>query len=436
MRKFGIFFLVLLICFSVVIYPGAEAAKAPELVSSQAILAQKGTGRIFYEKNADQKAYPASTTKVMTALLAIENLAPDAVLSASETAIQIDRDGSNIGILHDEKLTVEQLLYALLVASANDAANVLAEAVAGDIPKFVDMMNAKANELGMMGTHFVNTHGYHDDNHYTTARDMLTLCMYAMDNPLFAKIVGTAQYEIPPTEKYEEVRYLSNNNALINPMKGHKYVYQGAAGVKTGSTQKAGFCLTSFAARDGREFFCVTLGAPFESEENGSFTDTIALFNYAFDNFSLYNVSDINEIVATHDVHWAKGDDMAVLTAKTPFEVLLPKGYDKEKLSTELYVEEDIYAPVKKGDILGRAEYFYDGQSLGSVDLVASQPVKRSFLRMVFASLFGLIFNAWVMTPLCIIVLLLLLRSMLEARRKRIARERRRQQMRRDFYGR
>ncbi|MBE7010506.1 MAG: D-alanyl-D-alanine carboxypeptidase [Ruminococcaceae bacterium] len=436
MKKISAILLILFICFTFVPQSWAKEATLPEIVSEHAILAQRGTGRIFYEKKADEKAYPASTTKVMTALLAIENLDPATVLTASETAIRIDRDGSNIGILQGEKLTVEQLLYALLVASANDAANVLAEAVAGDIPSFVDMMNVRADELGMLNTNFVNTHGYHDDNHYTTARDLLTLCMHAMENELFAKIVGTAQYEIPPTEKYEEVRYLSNNNALINPMKGHQYVYKYASGIKTGSTQKAGFCLTSFASKDGKEFFCVTLGAPFESTENGSFLDTAALFNYAFNNFSLHIVADVNEIIATHEVHWAKGNETAILTAQEPFEALLPGGYDKNKLSSEIVVEEEIYAPVKKGDILGRAEYFYDGQSLGAVNLVANQPISRSFLRMVFSTLFHLIFNVWVMTPLTIIVLFLILRSMHEAKKRRIARERRRQQMRRDFYNR
>ncbi|MBQ9915132.1 MAG: D-alanyl-D-alanine carboxypeptidase, partial [Clostridia bacterium] len=145
----------------------------PEVLSKSAILVQEGTGRIMYEKNADEKVYPASTTKVMTAILAIEALDPSSTLAASEEAIQIDRDGSNMGILRDELLTVEQLLYGLLVHSANDAANVLAEAVAGTVPAFIEKMNEKAKELGMNNTHFVNAHGYHDPEHYTTARDMM-----------------------------------------------------------------------------------------------------------------------------------------------------------------------------------------------------------------------------------------------------------------------
>ncbi len=432
MKKSLSLLLILLLTFS---FFGVFADDgAPEVASTSAILVQEGTGRIMFEKNADKKVYPASTTKVMTAIIAIENLNPSDVLIASETAIEIDRDGSNMGILRDEELTVEQLLYGHLVHSANDAANVLAEAVSGDISAFVDKMNAKATELGMMDTHFVNAHGDHDSEHYTTARDMVKLCMYSMQNELFRQIVSTPTMELPPTNRYQEVRYLSSNNALINPMKGHRYIYKGAKGIKTGHTSDAGYCLTSYAERNGLGYFCVTMGSEVKYEGNDSFLDTIHLFDYGFDGFKLQTVSDVNEIVATQDVKWGAGDDQAVLSAKEPLQVLIPKNYDKEKLTQEIYVEERILAPVKKGDILGRAEYFYDGQSVGSVDLVATRDVSRSFVKMIFQTLWNLIFNAWVMVPLAILVVILLIRSAQRAKKERIAREKRRQQARRDFY--
>ncbi|MGN1059919.1 MAG: D-alanyl-D-alanine carboxypeptidase family protein [Clostridia bacterium] len=415
-------------------YGAAAKEGGPEIKSASAILMQADTGRIMFEKDADAKAYPASTTKIMTALLAIENLDPAATLTVSETAIQIDRDGSNMGLLKDEVLTVEQLLYGLLVHSANDAANVLAEAVAGDIAAFVDQMNARAAELGMTGTHFVNAHGYHDEEHYTTARDMLKLASCAMGNPLFRTIVATATYEIPPTNKYKEPRILSNNNSLINPMRERRYVYSGAAGIKTGHTSNAGSCLVSYAERKGLAYYCVTLNAPVDSTGNYSFLDSIALFDYGFNDFSLKTVSDANEIVATREVKWGKGDEQAILYAKEPLAVLLPNAYDKEKLTVENTTEEHIVAPVKKGDILGRMEYFYDGVSVGSVDLVASRDVPRSYFKMIFGTLWNLIFNVWVITPLAVVVLILILRSMREAKKQRLAREQRRQQIRRSFY--
>ncbi|MBQ2696039.1 MAG: D-alanyl-D-alanine carboxypeptidase [Clostridia bacterium] len=412
----------------------AEPEKAvPETASAAVIMAQEGTGRIIFEKNADQRVYPASTTKVMTAMIAIEKLDPSQVLVASETAIQIDRDGSNMGILAGEELTVEQLLYGLLVHSANDAANVLAEAVSGDIPSFVNLMNEKAKELGMNNSHFMNAHGYHDPDHYTTARDMLTLSMKAMESDLFCKIVSTPVYEIPPTNRYTEIRYLSSNNALINVMKGHKYIYDGAKGIKTGHTNDAGYCLTSYAERNGLGFFCVTMNAPVDYTGNYSFLDTISLFDYGYKTYALKNVADVNEIVATHDVKWAKDGEQVVLTAKEPLEVMLPKNHKADLLTTQITVEENITAPVKQGSVLGRVDYYYDGEMVGSMDLIATRDIDRSNMTMIFKSLWNIIFSAWVMVPLTLVVVVLILRSVREERKKRIARERRRQQFRKEL---
>lgn len=413
-------------------YGRVEAAE-PELKSGSALMMQAGTDRIMYEKNADAKAYPASTTKIMTGLLAIENLDPTAELTVSETAIQIDRDGSNMGLLQGEVLTVEQLLYGLLVHSANDAANVLAEAVAGDVSAFVDKMNARAAELGMSHTHFVNAHGYHDDEHYTTARDLMVLAKEAMKNELFRQVVATATYTIPPTNKYPEERILSNNNSLLNTARDYRYLYKGAAGIKTGHTSKAGYCLVSYAERDGLGYYCVTLNAPVEGG-NASFTDTIALFNYGFKDFALKTVTNGSEIMATRDVKCAKGDEQAILSSSAPLEVLLPVQYDPEKLTHEITTEENIVAPIAKGDILGRVTYYYDGDVLGSADLAATRDVSRSYVKMIGNTAYRLVFNVWVMVPLSVIVLFLIIRSIYEAKKQRLARERRRQQLRRDFY--
>ncbi len=432
MRKVVAFLLIAGIIFSC----GSAFAetKAPDIKSASAILMHEDSGRILYEKDADKKLYPASTTKIMTALLAVENLDPQKELTISETAIDIDRDGSNMGLLNGEVLTVEQLLYGLLVHSANDAANALGEAVSGELSAFVDAMNVRAAELGMTNTHFVNAHGYHDEEHYTTARDLLTLSVAAMEHPLIRQIVATATYEIPPTNKYTEPRILSNSNCLVNQFRDHRYVYNGAAGIKTGHTSDAGSCLASYAERGGRGFFCVTLSAPVEYEGNYSFLDTMALFDYAFGAYSLQTVSNTSDIVTTHDIKWGRGTDQVILSAKEPLEVLLPKGYDKAKLTTDSVAEENIVAPVKKGDVLGRLTYYYDGDEIGSVDLVATQDIGRSFFKMIFVSLFNFIFGPWVMIPLALFVVLSLLHSMHEAKKRRIAREKRREQARRNFY--
>lgn len=409
------------------------AETKPEISSEAAILVDFKGGGVLFEKDADEKNYPASTTKIMTAILAIENLDYSEVLTASETAIDIDRDGSNMGILLGETFTVEQLLYGLLVHSANDAANMLAEGVAGTIDDFVIMMNAKAKELGMTNTNFVNPHGYHHEDHYMSARDLATLSAYAMKNEKFKVIASTPTYEIAPTEKYEEIRYLSSNNMLINPMKGRKYIYSPAKGIKTGHTGDAGYCLASFAEKDGMSYICVTMKAPIDENDNHSFKDTINLFEYGFNNYKMKSVSDVGEILATAPVKWAKGGKHAILTTTSAVEVLLPVDFKESDIKTNITLSEKVTAPVKKGEVLGSIEYIYDEKSLGVIDLVATEDIKRSFLKMIFGSLFDFIFSIWVMGPLFVIIIILLIIRSYNLRKRRKMREMRRKQNRENF---
>ncbi len=405
----------------------------PEISSGSAILVDFRSGEVLFEKNADEKNYPASTTKIMTAILAIENLDFAAVLTASEQAIDIDRDGSNMGILSGETFTVEDLLYGLLVHSANDAANVLAEGVSGSIADFVVMMNEKAKELGMKNTNFINPHGYHHEDHYMSARDLATLGAYAMGNENFRTIVSTATYEIAPTEKYKEIRYLSSNNMLINPMKGRKYLYSPAKGIKTGHTGDAGYCLASFAEKDGAEYVCVTMKAAIDENDNHSFKDTINLFEYGFENFKMESISNVGEILATSPVKWAKGGKHAVLTTNSAVEALLPVDFKETDLKTNIKLSERVTAPVKAGDILGSIEYVYNEKTLGITDLVATEDIKRSFGKMIFGSLFDFIFSIWVMGPLFIIVIILLIVRSYNLRKRRRMRQMRRRQNRENF---
>ena len=423
-----------LLLFSLCTHTYSAEIPKPEIQAASAILVDAKSGYVLYEKDADLKCYPASTTKIMTALLAIEKLDTTAIATASEAAVDVDRDGSNMGILAREVLTVEQLLYGLLVHSANDAANVLAEEVSGSIEAFVADMNIRAAELGMTGTHFVNPHGYHDDNHYTTARDLSLLAKEAMKNELFAKIVSTPTYEIPPTNRYTEIRYLSNNNSLINPMKGRKYLYTAATGIKTGHTSAAGNCLVSSAEKDGASYVCVVLKAPNTDGINYSFADTITLFDWGFDNFKMQTISDIDEIMATKEVKWAKKGAQAILTAKEPLNVLLPRGYSQDKLVKTLNEPEKITAPVKEGETVGSITYSYDGRVLGEIELINKKTVKRSFFRMIFGTLISWILSIWVMGPLGIIAALLLILRYRELKRQSRRRSQRKYANRRNFY--
>lgn len=412
----------------------AEESKQPDIKATSAVLVDSASGRVLYEKEAKAKCYPASTTKIMTGLLALENLNLGDAVTASATAVDVDRDGSNMGILEGEILTVEQLLYGLMVHSANDAANVLAEAVSGSISAFVEKMNTRAAELGMENTHFANPHGYHDDNHYTSAYDLYLLAKVAMQNEVFAKIVSTPTYEIPPTNRYKETRSLSNNNALINPMKGRKYLYSAATGVKTGHTSKAGNCLVSSAEKNGSSFLCVVLNAPNENGTNYSFADTISLLDYGFQNFKTQTISDTEEILATKEVKWAAGNAQAVLTAKEPFTALLPADFEKASLEKTLTVEEGIKAPLAEGETVGKITYTYDGTVIGETELVNKKAIKRSYMRMIFGTLLHWILSVWVMVPLGIIVAVLLVLRWREMKRRQKRRRQRKYANRRNFY--
>ncbi len=425
--------LLCVFCFNLIFVNSffAYAEDKPEPNSESAVLVDYNTGRILFEKNPDAKLFPASTTKIMTGILAIENLNMDDIVSISQTAIDVDRDGSNMGLLWNEEISILNLVYGLLVHSANDAANALAENVSGSIEEFVALMNKKAQELGMSNTNFENTHGYHNDNHYTTARDLATLCRYAMQNERFRQVVGTPQYQIAPTNKYDEVRYLTSNNALINPNKGRTYLYSPAKGIKTGHTSVAGACFTSYAEKDNMKLICVTMKA---GSSGDSFKDTINLFEYGFNNYSFVEIADTTEVICTREVKWGKGDSHAIINVTSPVMALLPKNYNKEKLTKEFSKEGELTAPVLAGEKIGEVKYIYDGKVIGEASLTVKEDVKRSLSKMIFGTIFKYVVNMWVIVPLGIIAVILLIKRSIAIKRAEEMRRRRRNSNRRNFY--
>ncbi len=216
------------------------------------------TQKILFSKNENEKMYPASTTKIVTAILTLENCNLDDIVTVSYDAVMSIPDGySSASLQIGETLTVEQLLQLLLVHSANDAANVLAEHIGGSVESFVSMMNTKINELQLSNTHFTNTFGKHDDNHYTTAKDLATIMQYCIKNETFRKIAGSASCAIPATNKYGTRKYNSTNELIIP---NSKYYYPILTCGKTGFTSQAGDCLVSCSYKDDLELICVILG--------------------------------------------------------------------------------------------------------------------------------------------------------------------------------
>mgnify|MGYP004571406117 FL=1 len=253
------------------------------------------SGNIIFEKNAHSKVYPASTTKVLTALLAIENLNLDDTVVVSKNAVYSTPIGSSIMYLKPEEvISIKNLLYGLLLHSGNDAANALAEAVSGNIPDFINLMNLKLKEIGCNDTHFTNTHGFHDSNHYTTVFDMAKLFRYAVQNETFKEIIATKEITIPKTNKTEERTY-KNTNKMFNP-KYTKMYYEYVIGGKTGYTEEARGTFVGYGKKDDKTVIvCAFDGSQNISGNEGRFLDSIQLFEYAFNNFNKYNLLDKND---------------------------------------------------------------------------------------------------------------------------------------------
>lgn len=389
MKKYRVFsgFLALLLTLALAL--PAFAVDAPEAHYGAAVVVDGDNGDVLYDYNADKKMYPASITKVMTALLVLEaidakKLTLDTQLTASQTAISsITADSSNQNIKVGEVMTVEQLLYCELVASANETCNILAEAVAGSIDSFVEMMNARAAELGMKNTHFANPNGLQDANHYSTAYDIYLMCAEAMKHETFRTIVSTTDYTVPATNMSPK-RHFYTTNALLSGWRYAGYTYDKAIGIKTGSTDAAGQCLASAAVdAEGRTFYCVVLNSQNVTEANGditrwSFKASKELLEWAFQNFTRVTLMDENSVMREVPVTLSEESDAVIVQPSGSLEATLPSDYDASKAQFQIDLPASVEAPVEKGDKVGTVTLVYNGEEYGSLDLVAADSVARS----------------------------------------------------------
>ncbi|MBQ9966290.1 MAG: D-alanyl-D-alanine carboxypeptidase [Clostridia bacterium] len=358
---------------------GANALEEPTINAKAAIIGETKTDTVVYEHNADDMLYPASTTKIMTAILALEYGNMSDTVTVSDNAIDLLKDsGGSIMLKKGEQMNFRDMVIYLLVSSGNDAANVVAEHISGSIPAFVELMNAKAQELGCTNTHFANPHGLHADNHYTTARDLLKIAEYAMQNEDFAQIVMIDKTVLPATNMHSE-QTISNTNHLISLWRSRDYFYEGAIGIKTGSTTPAGYCLVSGVNSGDLTYITVVLGA--EKAEDGtigSFTETIKLLDYAKGSFEIQPMINSSDPVTEAPVALGKDTDSVVLVPENGFTALLPIDFSTDDVEVTFKVNENIKAPIEKGQALGTATYSYNGKEYTTINLVASEAVKRS----------------------------------------------------------
>lgn len=255
----------------------ANWPQGPAIYAESGILVDLDTQEILYSKNIDKQLYPASITKVMTTLVAIESSSPEEPVTFSQHALDsIEWDSSNIGCRLNETLTMEQCWYAMMLNSANEVCCGVAEHISGSIEAFVEKMNQKAAELGCTNTHFSNPNGLPDETHYTTVHDMALIANAAYQNETFRQIFSTRQYEIPPTPQYTETRYLYNHHKMMQP--DTEYYYEGCLGGKTGYTETALNTLVTIASRNGKNLLCVTM----RTQGRQVYTDTASLFDYGF----------------------------------------------------------------------------------------------------------------------------------------------------------
>lgn len=358
LRSFLCFFIAfLLICASFAIVTGAVSL--PSVSAKSAVLIDADTGNVLYEKNASERLPMASTTKIMTAIVALENSSLSDKVAVSKKAVGVE--GSSIYLHEGEILTMENLICALLLSSANDAAAAIAFEVGGSIEGFADMMNEKAEALGLSCTHFVNPHGLDDEEHYTTASELAKIAAYGLRNRDFARIVSTYKTTIPLDGN--GARVLINHNKMLR-------MYEGAVGVKTGFTKRSGRCLVSAAERDGLRLIAVTLNAP------DDWADHRAMLDYGFDAYDRIRACGIGEYQIVVPV--VGGRESTVLCANRD-EIAATLASCDAETGCVFSVEAPrfLYAPVDEGEVIGKLVCTSHGEVIGETELTAVYKVEK-----------------------------------------------------------
>lgn len=406
---------------SLILEPNSQTLPTPqETVSAPgihpqakaALLIELNSNTIVYSLNPDTRVYPASLTKIMTCILALEYGKPDDLITVTDTSLLgLDWSGSTANLEAGEQMTLENMLYCMMLSSANEACNVVAEHFCDDIDVFVERMNEKAAALGCTGTHFANTHGLHDENHYTTARDISIIARYAWQNELFRKITSTATYTVPATN-LSEPRELHSTNYLIDDSYTAKYYYDKAAGIKTGFTTPAGGCLVSTAKDENLEFLSVVCGCDEVAEADGSYTDmrfteTEKLFEYGFESFSYVQILSSLDMVADVPVSMAAGRADVVLRPLEDHYTLLPSDYNPTDVTVSYTLDGtgQLEAPIAQDQVVGTVTAFYQGQEVGTSPLSAVFAVPRSNGAFAASQTKGFLARFWWLIVLVLVVL-------------------------------
>ena len=396
LNKFFVCLLLWLIIITMFVPYALAMETHLEITSPSAILIELNSGKVLYEKNIHEKMYPASITKILTAIIVIENCDLNDTVTVSNDAIMAVPFGYVTANLQaGETFTVEQLLYVLMVGSSNDSALVLAEHVSGSVEEFASLMNQKAKELGCTESNFINPNGEQNDNHYSSANDLALISKYAMKNEIFRNLVSSTYYSLPPTEKYaKDDRFFTTTNSLL--LKNSEQYYKNATGIKTGYTSLAGNCLVASANKNNLELIAIVLNAPSSSDR---YNDITVLFEYGYNNYELKEIAKSEKTVHTINVKHATRDTKKLdLSVKNDINVLINKENIDNSIMPEIILNENLKAPLKKGDTVGTIKYVSEG-IVYEEPLIANNDVKKSYWYIKFIIflfiilLFALCFN-------------------------------------------
>lgn len=475
MKKISAFFLAVLMCVMIPMGVSAEGYNYEFEHNSQSIfMFSLDTDDVVYTLNPDEERPMASLTKIMSYIVAYENI-PD----IEKTVITVDKSveeelegtGSSLaGIYVGEKLTAYQLLNLMMIPSGNDAALALAHYVdklaekgklqlgvnkpgssesSDDVSEnedsseessegaessdkqnsegetvnpskltgsvFVDLMNEKAEELGCTNTHFMNPHGLHDPNHYTTARDMAKIVKYATTLPYFSDITSSTFYTQPPTNKCEEERTVTSTNLMLSEYEADgAYYYMYANGIKTGSLNESGYCIAASATYEGYTYVVVALGSPMVDKNgehidyHGEMVDARTLFRWAFLNLSMKNITEYGDLLGEVNLQYAWDKDSLQVVAEDSFSAILPDDVSISSITVEVDLPEIVQAPVKKGDKLGTATFKYANEEIGTVGLIASESVERSEIIRTIETGKAVITSPWFMIIAVTVIIILI----------------------------
>lgn len=424
MRKTALFLSAALFVLSILSPVTTAYAYEPDFsVQAKAVyLINLDEDKVLYEKNANERVYPASLTKIMTAILTYEHIEDlDNTIIPMKAYIEdylyrVNREAggglSLSGLLRNEELSARKLLYAIMLPSGNEAAMMLGDYIGdGSLDYFTQLMNEKAKEIGALNTNFVNTNGLHDENHYTTAYDMYLITRYAMEIPGFMEVASTTYFNGGPTNKHERLDWNTTNKMMVA---GSEFYLPYVKGVKTGSTPEAGRCLISTASKDGYNYLCVVMGAPYNDAEgkaytsNQAFAETKKIYEWAFSSFRTKTLIEKGEGVGEVKLRLGKdGKDHLLLMSGERYTSLLPVEIEATSVTYELDVPKTISAPIERGQEVGSIRLMLAGEEVGRVPLVAAEKAAANPISLAFDKAMGLFRPFWMKFILLFAALLL-----------------------------